>query len=176
MKRYLVILFVFIICYTYIQNIAAQDVKIPNNAIRVRVIANSNSIYDQEIKLKVKEEIENQLFSLLENVSSIEEARDIIKNNLDDINDDVNKLLKSLNYNLDYSVIFGNNYFPNKSYKGIDYKEGYYESLVITLGSGKGNNWWCVLFPPLCLLEAEESNNSDIEYTFFVKELLKKFL
>ncbi|MBQ9011225.1 MAG: stage II sporulation protein R, partial [Bacilli bacterium] len=53
-------------------------------------------------------------------------------------------------------------------YKGVKYKEGYYESLLVTLGKGKGDNWWCVLFPPLCLIEADES--SDVQYKSFVKE------
>ena len=77
------------------------------------------------------------------------------------------------NYNLPYSINFGLNYFPEKEYKGIVYEEGYYESLLITLGEGKGNNWWCVLFPPLCLLEAEE--NTEVEYTSLVGELLEKY-
>ena len=63
---------------------------------------------------------------------------------------------------------------PEKEYKGTTYEEGYYESLVITLGSGEGDNWWCVLFPPLCLLEAEDSD--DVEYTSYVKELVDKYL
>lgn len=66
------------------------------------------------------------------------------------------------------------NYFPEKEYKGVKYDEGYYESLVITLGEGKGKNWWCVLFPPLCLVEAEESDK--VEYKFFIKELIDKYL
>lgn len=70
-------------------------------------------------------------------------------------------------------LIFGFNYFPSKKYKGITYKDGYYESLVVTLGEGKGDNWWCVLFPPLCLLEAEES--TDVEYKSYVKELIDKY-
>ena len=66
------------------------------------------------------------------------------------------------------------NYFPEKEYKGTIYEEGEYESLLITLGSGEGNNWWCVLFPPLCLIEAEESE--EVEYSFFIKELFEKYL
>ena len=55
--------------------------------------------------------------------------------------------------------------------KGIEYDEGYYESLLITLGEGKGDNWWCVLFPPLCLIEAEES--TEVEYKSFIKEIIE---
>ena len=81
--------------------------------------------------------------------------------------------MKLKNYNLPYKINFGYNYFPEKIYRGVTYDEGYYESLLITLGEGKGDNWWCVLFPPLCLLEAEES--TAVEYTTLVGEILKKY-
>ena len=66
------------------------------------------------------------------------------------------------------------NYFPEKEYKGTIYKEGKYESLVITLGNGQGNNFWCVLFPPLCLLD-EEDETTNVEYTSLVKEIIDKY-
>ena len=65
--------------------------------------------------------------------------------------------------------------FPKKVYKGKTYQPNNYESLVITLGEGDGENWWCVLFPPLCLLEAEESEE-EVEYNFFFKTILDKIL
>ena len=76
---------------------------------------------------------------------------------------------------LGYKVNFGINYFPEKNYKGVIYEEGYYESLVVTLGSGNGENWWCVLFPPLCLMEGEETNTDEVEYKSFVKEMIDKY-
>ena len=72
-----------------------------------------------------------------------------------------------------FTINYGLNYFPKKEFKGITYDAGYYESVVVTLGEGLGDNWWCVLFPPLCSLEAEES--SDVEYTTMTQEILKKY-
>ena len=72
--------------------------------------------------------------------------------------------LKNLGYDKDYKINYGYNYFPKKKYKSVTYKEGMYESLVITLGTGEGDNWWCVLFPPLCLVEADESTVA-VSYT-----------
>ena len=80
------------------------------------------------------------------------------------------------NYENDYKLTFGNAFFPEKKYKGVIYEKGYYDTLLITLGKGEGNNWWCVLFPPLCLMEAEESNTGKTEYKFFIKEILDKYL
>ena len=73
-------------------------------------------------------------------------------------------------------VNFGYNYFPPKEYKGIKYDEGYYESLVVTLCEGKGDNWWCVLFPPICALEEDSENYEKIEYSFYIKEMFNKYL
>ena len=67
------------------------------------------------------------------------------------------------------------NYFPKKEYDGVVYPDGNYESLVITIGDGLGDNWWCVLFPPLCLLDAEDNNTGNIEYKSYVKEVIEKF-
>ena len=103
------------------------------------------------------------MYSLIKDATTIKEAREIISNNLD-----------NLNIELDNSVAFGYNYFPRKVYKNVIYESGMYESLVITLGSGNGDNFWCVLFPPFCLLE-ENDTTRDVEYSFFVKELLNKY-
>ena len=75
-----------------------------------------------------------------------------------------------------YDIDYGMHEFPEKIYKGVVYEAGEYESLLVTLGEGKGDNWWCVLFPPLCILEAEEtSETNDVEYKFFIKEIIEKY-
>ena len=73
---------------------------------------------------------------------------------------------------MNFKVKYGMNYFPQKEYKGITYNEGYYESLVVEIGEAKGDNWWCVLFPTICMLDNQ--NNNDVEYKIGVIELLKK--
>jgi len=169
----IIIAFITIIGF-YIAIGSVSSLTIPEDALRIRVIANSNSEYDQLIKNQVKENIQMKLYNLLKDTKGVEEARKIINNNLNYIDKEVNNTLNLYNYNLDYTINYGLNYFPSKEYKGTTYDEGYYESLVITLGEGKGDNWWCVLFPPLCLLEAEESE--DVEYTSYVKELIEKYM
>ena len=174
MKIYLLLFALIFFFYSYLSNSVVYSLKIPDKAIRIRIIPNSNSDFDQSMKLKVKEKLEITIFDLLKNVSTYDEARDIIKNNLNLIDKDIDKVFADNNYDMDYSVNYGFNYFPSKEYKGIKYEEGYYESLLVTLGKGEGDNWWCVLFPPLCLIEGEES--SEIEYKSFIKEILEKYL
>lgn len=172
MKKIILCVFGIILFYMMIGHVSSY--MIPEDALRIRVIANSDSEYDQEIKLLVKEKLQMKLYNLLKNTKGVNDARKIINDNLPNIQADVDMVLKDLNYELGFDINYGMNYFPSKEYKGVVYEEGYYESLVVTLGNGEGNNWWCVLFPPLCLLEAEES--TDVEYTSYVKELIDKYM
>ena len=139
---------------------------IPDDSIRVRIIANSNNISDLYEKKKLKEDIKNDLFSLVKNSQSKEEAEMSIQDNLEMIKDLVSKRTN------DFSINYGSNYFPNKVYKGVLYNSGNYNSLVITLGQGLGDNWWCVLYPPLCMIE-DNPNTSDVEYRSFVLDWLQ---
>ena len=174
MKRCVILLMVIFLFYVFISNSLAKEIVIPNDALRIRIIPNSNSEYDQLIKGKVRDSLEITMYDLLKGAKSGEEARNIIVDNLDLVDKDVKKVLNGEGYNLGYKVNYGYNYFPEKEYKGIKYGEGYYESLLVTLGKGEGDNWGCVLFPPLCLIEGEES--SDVEYKSIVSEILQKYL
>ena len=172
--RYILSIILVIIVYVVISNVVVANNLIPDDAIRVRVIANSNSDYDQKIKYEVKDILEDDMYNILNGVTDISIARDKINSNLNYVYDDIDNYLKNSNYNLGFDINFGYNYFPKKEFKGVTYKEGNYESVVVTLGSGNGDNWWCVLFPPLCLIEAEES--TDVEYTSLVKEIINNYL
>jgi len=174
MKKTLLLIGVIFTIYYFIGIKAEEILKIPDEAIRFRVIANSNSEYDQKVKYEVKDEIQNHMLTILQNVDSIDVSRSVIAANLSTINTKIAQVLEREKYEIPYNVNFGLNYFPAKEYKGIIYDEGYYDSLVITLGSGQGDNWWCILFPPLCLLEAEDG--VEAEYTSFVKEILDKYV
>lgn len=173
MKKIIIITITILTFAIINKNVNASSIMIPEEAIRLRVIANSDSTYDQEVKLEVSKEVQDEIYNLLENTTTINQSRDIIKSNIPKIENAVEKVFKEKNYINTFKVNYGYNYFPEKEYKGVKYEEGEYESLLITLGEGKGKNWWCVLFPPLCLIEAEESD--EVEYKFFVQEMIEKY-
>ena len=175
MKQYIYLIIAIIVMGIVYINVNADEVVIPDSAIRVRVIANSDSLYDQNMKLKVTEYLQEYLAPILIDADSIEEARIIINGKLDEINDNIGKMFLDSDYDLDYSVSFGDNYFPNKEFRGVKYKAGNYESLVVTIGTGSGDNWWCVLFPPLCLLDATDIDGDDVEYKLWVQELIDRY-
>ena len=173
MKRFFIIFILFLTLVIYIDKYDSNYYVIPDDSIRIRIIANSDSFDDQYIKIKVKQLIEPVIEEDLRSSSSLKESRFIINNNLDKYDSMISSYLVDNSYNDKFSINYGSNYFPEKEYKGVKYESGNYESLVIKLGSGMGDNWWCVMFPPICSLEVEE--NSDIEYKVFVKELFDKY-
>ncbi len=167
MKKVIIILFG--ISLLFILTKKEADILIPSNAIRFRVIANSNSFEDQMLKKEIKNNVEKDIYNFIGTINNKDEAKDMINNNMNKIEEILNR------YNVKYKIDYGYNYFPTKNYKGVLYKAGNYESLVITLGEGMGDNFWCVLFPPLCLLDEKTENTSEVEYKLYVKKLLKMF-
>lgn len=168
MKKLLLIVGI-VVFYLVVGEVTTKTNLIPKEAIRIRVKANSDTIKDQEMKLAIKEELENYYFQLLKDTKGVDKASLKIQNSLPE----VEELISSVAGNKDFHIHYGMNYFPKKEYKGISYDEGYYKSLVVTLGEGVGKNWWCVLFPPLCLLENE--GMEEVEYRSFVADLLEKY-
>lgn len=164
MKKILYILSIIFVLFLYIN--ITNTKTLDDDTIRFRIIANSNTYEDQRLKRIIKKDLEINLFPLLENSNSVAETKQIIENNLSIIEEILSK------YNVEYNISLGENYFPKKEYDNYLYDEGYYESLVIQLGKAKGNNWWCVMYPPLCLIESNKEE--DIEYKLYIEEILHK--
>ena len=167
MKKLMIILLIPLLISSMNINSNKDDI------LRIRVIANSSSEHDQQVKNEISNNLKIKLYDLLKDEKDIDSARKIINNNIYTLSEDIEKSLVNEDYS--YSINYGLNYFPEKEYNGKTYKEGKYESLLVTLGKGEGNNWWCILFPPLCLVEAEESEE-EVEYDFFFKNIIDKYL
>lgn len=167
MKKIICILFAISILYIFSQISFNDSSIIPSSSIRFRIIANSNSLQDQLEKSQIKKDlIKNVIPNLLQN-DNISSSRINIQNYLPVLDNYLSK------YEIPYTIKFGNNYFPEKKYKGVTYQAGNYESLVITLGQGLGDNWWCVLYPPLCLIE-EDENISEVEFKSYLQDKILK--
>ena len=173
MKKILIILSLCILGLAS-QTHTTEEIIIPNEAIRFRIVGESNKKEDQIIKEKVKQTLEEEVVTLLEDSTSLEETRQLLKNNTPYFKQVVSNVLLQEKANPIFQIHYGFNYFPLKEYQGITYEEGYYESLVVTLGEGNGENWWCVLFPPLCLLEGNDTVDK-VEYKSYVKEMIDKY-
>ena len=147
-----------------------EKVIIPKESIRLRVIANSDYSKDQNLKKKIVKNLSTK-FVETNNLKNIQETRNYINKKLPEFTEIVDKTIKENNSDKNFKINYGKNYFPRKEYKNVIYEEGEYESVVITIGDWNGKNFWCVLFPPLCMLD-EDSN---IEYSSLVKEIIDKY-
>jgi len=130
-----------------------REVIIPEDAIRLRILANSNSEEDQRIKRKIRDEVNAEIARWTNHLTSREEARKVIAEKLPEIRAIARRVLKKENPSQDVQVVLDKVYFPTKLYGNFLYPAGRYEAVLITIGEGKGANWWCVLFPPLCFLD-----------------------
>ncbi|WP_404446156.1 stage II sporulation protein R [Sutcliffiella horikoshii] len=126
---------------------------IPDEAIRLRILANSDSEQDQELKRKIRDRVNEEITVWVEGLTSMDNAREVITGNMDQIEEIVEEVMAEEGLVQSYNVDFGRVDFPTKMYGKFIYPAGDYEAILITLGEGTGANWWCVLFPPLCFLD-----------------------
>lgn len=154
-------------------NESIEQQQIASACIRIHIRANSNSQQDQAVKLKVRDEITTYLQSALANCTSKKEARNTLERESEKLVEIANTVLYLNNFKYKTSVRLDNEYFPEKTYDEYTFPKGNYDALVISLGSGSGDNWWCVAFPPLCFIP--QTNGQDkIVYKSWIKELLDK--
>ena len=132
---------------------ASEDYK--EKLIRFHVIANSDNNEDQELKLKVRDNIISYLKPKLENSDSISESEEIIKSEYENLYKISRETVKENGYDYDISVGIEYSNFPTKQYSNVVLPAGEYKALKVIIGEGKGKNWWCVMFPPLCFVDEE---------------------
>lgn len=134
---------------------ASQDYK--DKLIRFHVIANSDLDEDQQLKLKVRDAIIDYLQPKLLESKSIEESELIIKKEYDELEKISKNIILENGYNYDVKVGIDYSEFPTKQYSNVVLPAGEYKALRIIIGEGKGKNWWCVMFPPLCFVDEEKA-------------------
>lgn len=132
---------------------ASEALVIPKEAIRLRILANSDSESDQALKRLVRDEVNANITKWVQELTDINEARNMLQAKLPEIQAISEAVVKREGSSQTVNVEFGKVQFPTKLYGQFLYPAGEYEAILITLGEGKGANWWCVLFPPLCFLD-----------------------
>ncbi|WP_110928315.1 stage II sporulation protein R [Bacillus massiliglaciei] len=155
---YLLILTIGTIASLYIPKTEAAKTSdevmvIPDEAIRLRILANSDHEEDQAVKRLIRDRVNESITEWVAELTSIEEARNVIRGNLDEVEQIAKEVMEEEGLKQTVSVKFGQADFPTKLYGQYLYPAGDYEAVIITLGAGEGANWWCVLFPPLCFLD-----------------------
>lgn len=174
----LLILYIFITAKSYANSIFNE---LNNNIFRLHILANSNSDEDQNLKLKVRDEIINYIEDLTSSCKNKEEVIEKVSESVASIKTICENVIKENGYDYSVNIEIGSFYFPTKYYGNISMPEGIYDALKINIGKAEGNNWWCSLFPPLCFTDISsgiidedsnellKSNLDDEEYNIITK-------
>ena len=199
-KRFFIVLilfsvFVFISAISYV-NAVSEDLA--NSVFRLHVIANSDSSEDQNLKYKVRDKVLEYMNNISKDCTSKDEVILLAKEHADKFKEIAKQVITENGYDYDVNVKIGNFNFPTKTYGDISFPAGNYDALRIEIGSAKGQNWWCVMFPPLCFVDVtsgvvpdeskemikqnlndeeyniiSDSNSSDIKFKFSLIEFFK---
>ena len=146
----LLILFIFISAISYV---SAVSNNIANGVFRLHVIANSDSPEDQNLKYIVRDELIKYMNTLAKDCTSKQEVIEIAQNNISNFENIAKKTIQDNGFNYNVTVEIGNFDFPTKTYGDITLPAGTYDSLKIKIGKSEGQNWWCLMFPPLCFVD-----------------------
>ena len=151
-------IYVFVCAYSYV---SAVSEDLSSSVFRLHILANSNSEEDQNLKYKVRDNLLEYMNEICANCSTKDEVIEIAQNNLENFKQIAKDTIISEGYSYDVSVEIGNFDFPTKTYGDISFPAGYYDALRVKIGNAEGQNWWCVMFPPLCFIDSTTGVVSD---------------
>lgn len=150
-----------------IVGIVCMSIALPESEeydyLRIHIRANSNTTADQNVKYKVKDTLVEYLTPYLCNVPSKEEAIDIIEDLTPTLTSVCQNVLREEGFNYSVNIKINNEYFPTRTYSNTTLESGYYDAVIVELGDAVGDNWWCVMYPPLCFVNKNE-NSMQIKY------------
>lgn len=156
MKKYIISL-VLIVAIVLVSLFVVQKSEDKNEEIlRIHIRANSNETQDQDIKYVVKDYVVETLSKDLKDVSTKKQAAKIINENKSSLKTSIDNILAAYGYSYDSNIEIRREKFPARKYGDTVYEDGEYDALIIELGEGVGDNWWCVCFPPLCFMSSDE--------------------
>lgn len=157
---------IFIFIYTinpYIEDKVLYKNPYKDKIIRFHIRANSDKESDQALKLKIRDEILETMGDKFKDTKTIEESRIVIQKNMEKIRDIALEVIKGEGLDYDVKVSLGIDDFPIRRYGNMIFPQGEYETLLVTIGEGRGQNWWCVMFPPLCFVDITHSVAYDVD-------------
>lgn len=172
MKKVILVLLVVIVAFTVV---AVSVTKDTDEYLRIHIRANSNQDIDQQIKYIVKDSIVRQLSPYLKNVKDKDEASSIINSCIPMLKQTADAELAKCGFNYTSNIVLRKENFPKRTYGDLSLDSGVYDALIVELGKAEGDNWWCVVFPPLCFVstESEGAGYASLIYEK-IQELINK--
>lgn len=151
LKTFVPLFLVFVFMFSYIAPFIETSENISDQVFRLHILANSDSAEDQQLKLKVRDEILKKGEKVFASSNSLEETIELCKNNIALFQQTAEQCLKNNGSDYEVKVYVDKEYFNTREYDEITLPSGIYNALKIEIGQGKGHNWWCVMFPAICL-------------------------
>lgn len=158
---------VLAILFGYAAWVATEQQSLADGLLRLHVIANSDSVADQTLKIKVRDEILEIVQPLVQDAQGQEEVRDRLHDHLQEITDHANTVLVEGHAPYSLSAQIAEEYYPTRNYETFSLPAGRYVGLKLRLGQASGRNWWCVVFPPLCTSAAQAPQDALCHGTSF---------
>lgn len=158
-----ILLTVFGIILLFVGGYVLEDLRgtsLEEDVLRLHVIANSDAPSDQQLKLAVKDQVVAQMRGVLVDAGSAEQAREIALREIPAIKMNAEQTIIARGYDYPVEVEVGQYDFPTKSYGNLVFPAGEYQAVRVIIGEGQGKNWWCVLFPPLCMVSSSDQGLS----------------
>ena len=174
MRKYISLVVLFIISIFMVGCESKSEIN-ASDYLRIHIRANSNSVIDQNIKYVVKDSVVDYISALVVNINSKEELISVLQGSMEDIEGIANNVLKDNGYDYKSNAYIDNEYFPTRTYGDYTLDADYYDALILELGSGEGNNWWCVVYPPLCFVNADVTSTNTFRYKSKLLEIINKF-
>lgn len=168
MKKLLII---FLICFSLLGFSGCDGC---NDVVRIHIRGNSNLSIDQEVKLVVRDKVVEFITPLLSTCENSSDVKNILEDNLEEIENIADGVLKDYGFEYVSTAKLNNEYFPTREYGGVVFSADYYDALILELGSGSGDNWWCVAYPPLCFV-GDYDDSGEVKYKSKLVELINNF-
>lgn len=176
MKKVAMILIGIILCLVTVVGLSNNNSSSDNSEIlRIHIRANSNSNVDQEIKYKIKNQLVDYMIPMLENIESKQDVVDVITKNKTVIEKYIDSILVENGFKYTSNLKITNEEFPTRYYNGVTFESGFYDALIVELGQAKGDNWWCVIYPPICFTNFNKNGNK-VVYKSKIMEIINKIL
>lgn len=172
MKQAVLHAFCILLCTLCIIFIPTEaEAAIYEDTIRLHILAPSDSVEDQTLKLEIRDKVLEKYGYVLNESKCVEDARTVLLCKADEIQRDIDAWIREMGYSYTSELTLGEEWYETREYSSFTLPAGEYLSLKITIGEGEGQNWWCVMYPPMCL---EASVKKDVEYTEAEETLIKK--
>lgn len=176
-KIFIFLLFVIIVLSTIgiCSNFSKSTSFTNADYLRIHIRANSNETIDQDVKFEIKDELVKFLTPKLAVCKTKLQVVDMIKEQTISLEDLANRVLKQKGFDYVSKVKIDSENFPTRSYDGYTLESGIYDAVIVELGKAEGNNWWCVIYPPICFVNYNANSSSEIVYKSKILEIIKQF-